>query len=247
MLDTGLLHTQIDWEVEPLVAEMGSAADLEQVRRSPLLRARAALDHVLSMANTVDEETMVSAQLMMVYVQLCFRQYYDALGTSEKVMEQLENVSNTNGSSSSEGVDEAMRQLTLKRQMATARLYASEASCALGQVVEAMKHLVGDGKEDALDRLAFDLSGVTLETASNNAKGKRKLARAQATVRSCACVVTAALGNSQASKQLANSANAMEDAYEPNRERSSARRALIYALLRDGHHSPALNLLLSLR
>jgi hypothetical protein len=144
---------------------------------------------------------------------------------------------------------EPFNENTTQNHMATARIYAAEAeaSCALGEMVESMKYFVIDGKEDAFDRLASDLSGVTLETAAGNGKGKRRLAKAQAMVHSSACAVTAAMGNTQAANQLANSANAMEDAHAHNRERSSARRAPIYALLRDGHQSPALNLLLSSR
>jgi pentatricopeptide repeat protein len=66
-------------------------------------------------------------------------------------------------------------------------------------------------------------------------------------VRSSASAATAAMGNLTAAKQLAMSAQAMEDAYESSRERSSARRALIYCLLRGDNHSAALSLLQSMR
>jgi hypothetical protein len=220
-----------------VVEVVGSTADLEQVRKSPLLRARAALERVNSHESGLDSVTLTSARLSLAYVSLAFRDYQRALDVSKVVLE-AEKVP--------AGADEVTRRL-YDRQMATARMYAAEASCALGEMIDSMKFLVGDGKEDAFDRLASDLGGVTLETAAGNGKGKRRLAKAQTMVRSSACAVTAAMGNSQAAKQLANSANAMEDAYASNRERSSARRALIYALLRDGHRSPALTLLMSLR
>ena len=107
--------------------------------------------------------------------------------------------------------------------------------------------MIGDGKGDAIDRLASDLSGVTLETAAANGKGKRRLARAQTMVKSSASAATAAMGSSTAAKQLAMQAQAMEDAYESNRAKSSARRALVYCLLREGNHSAALSLLQSMR
>ena len=232
-----MLSDDIDVIRENLVEVVGSPEDMEQVKRTPLLRARAALDHVVSHGANLDSETLIAARLSLAYVSLAFRDYKQALAISRLVLETKE---------LSPGVAGVTRRLH-DRQMATARMYAAESSCALGEMVESMKYLVGDGKEDAFDRLASDLSGVTLETAASNGKGKRRLARGQTMVRSSACAVTAAMGNTQAAKQLAHSASAMEDAYASNRGRSSARRALIYALLRDGHQSPALNLLMSLR
>jgi hypothetical protein len=244
IVDSSMLSDDVDVEREELEVELGSPADLEQVKRTPLLRARAVLEHVLREgAATLAPDTLTSTRLSLAYVKLAFRDYRQALEISQLVLAEESKQEPTDA----DGADLVTRRLNHNRQMATARIYAAEASCALGEMVESMKYLVGDGKEDAFDRLASDLSGVTLETAAGNGKGKRRLAKAQAMVRSSACAVTAAMGNTQAAKQLANSANAMEDAYAHNRERSSARRALIYALLRDGHQSPALNLLLSLR
>lgn len=246
VIDRSLLRDNFDVEHEELVVDLGSTADLEQVKRSPLLRARAALEHVLSQnPESLEADTLTSARLSLAYVKLAFRDHRQALEIAQLVLDAGKTPSTENNSAVP--AEEVSRRLHHNRQMATARMYAAEASCALGEMVDSMKFLVGDGKEDAFDRLASDLSGVTLETAAGNGNGKRRLAKAQAMVRSSACAVTAAMGNSQAAKQLANSANAMEDAYDANRERSSARRALIYALLRDGHQSPALNLLLSLR
>lgn len=50
-------------------------------------------------------------------------------------------------------------------------MYAAEASCALGDATASMKILVNGGS-DAIDRLASDLAGVTLEEASKDPKGK---------------------------------------------------------------------------
>lgn len=227
--DVGVIHEEIE-------SVLASPEDIDQVKRNPLLRARASLAHALENEAALSSDALVSARLSMSYVCLAFGEYSRALELSKIVLDNAEPSNDA----------EVTRRLH-KRQVATARMYAAEASCALGEMVDAMKFLVGDGKNDAFDRLASDLGGVTLETASTNDKGKRRLAKAQTMVRSSACAVTAAMGNPQAAKQLANSANAMEDAYSANRERSSARRALIYTLLREGHQSPALTLLLSLR
>jgi hypothetical protein len=126
-------------------------------------------------------------------------------------------------------------------------MYAAESSCVLGKAMDAMKFLVGDGQDDAFDRLASDLGGVTIETAAANGRGKRRLARAQTAVLSSASAVTADLGNFAAAKKLAMSAQAMEDAYQSNREQSSSRRALAYTLLKSGNNGAALSLFRSLR
>merc|ERR1719491_686349 len=109
-----------------------------------------------------------------------------------------------------------------------------------------MRYLEGNGQEDAFDRLASELGGVTIEVASSNSLGKARLARAQSMVRSSASVASAALGNLTTAKQLAMSAQAMEDAYSSSRERSNARRALFYCMLREGNSGAALSLLKSL-
>lgn len=201
------------------------------------VRARACLEHAVKHGDGLGDEALMSAHLTLAFVQLAFRKYGDALRAAKLVLESPD---------PTESADEITRR-TNKRRLATARMYAAEACCALGETVAAMKFLVGDGQDDAFDRLASDLGGVTIETASTNGMGKRRLARAQTAVRSSASAVTAALGNFAAAKKLAITAQAMEDAYTTNRERSTARRALIYTLLRGGNHGAALSLLRSHR
>ena len=217
------------------MTEIASKEDLEQIIRFPELRARYCLEKVIGF--NPDEPILVSARLSLAFTLLAFREYRKVLELSRQVIEAKE------PSASQEDI--ALR--VHKRRVATARLYAAEASCALGEAAEARNFLLGDGKGDAIDRLASDLGGVTQETAAANGKGKRRLARAQTMVRSSASAATAAMGNSTAAKQLAMQAQAMEDAYESNREKSSARRALVYCLLREGNHSAALSLLQSMR
>mmetsp|Transcript_22453 Transcript_22453/g.25273 ORF Transcript_22453/g.25273 Transcript_22453/m.25273 type:complete len:995 (+) Transcript_22453:122-3106(+) len=141
-----------------------------------------------------------------------------------------------------------VHQTLLKRQQATARMYASEAHASLGDAMASMKLLVGDGKDDAFDRLSSDLGGVTMERAASRSTAKARLAKAQTMVRCSASAASAALGNVTASKQLAMSAQAMENSYSPSRAGTSqARKALIYCMLREGNHGAALTLLRSAR
>lgn len=229
---------QPDVNDEELVSVLASREDLDQVKRNPLLRARATLRHVLdSSADSLGHEVLTTSRLALAYVHLAFKDYREALNLCKVVLASPV---------SSVDMDEvSLRSHT--RRLATARMYAAEASCALGETVEAMKFLVGDGQDDAFDRLASDIGGVTIETAAANGQGKRRLARAQTIVRSSASAITAAMGNLTAAKQLAMSAQAMEDAIDSNRGSSCARRAQIYTLLRGGHHGTALSLLRSLR
>lgn len=226
-------------EAEAVAALLATPEDLEQVKRSPLLRARASLEQALQMPDKLSAVDMTAARLTLSYVHLAFHEYTEALKMAQLVLD-------------SQTLPETADSVTIrthKRRLATARMYAAEASCLSGDSTAAMKFLVGDGQDDAFDRLASDLSGVTLEMAASNpgGTGKRRLARAQTVVRSSASAITADMGNLTAAKQLAMSAQAMEDAYASNRERSVARRALIYTLLREGHEGPALSLLRSLR
>ena len=136
-------------------------------------------------------------------------------------------------------------QLTLiKRLMATARLYASEACSILGDPMSSMTFILGDRKENALDRLAIDLSGVTIEKANSSPKAKTQLAKAQCMVRCNASAAWAVVGNHPVSRQLAMSAQAMENSYSTTRDDSAARKALIYGMLREGNQGAALLTLL---
>ena len=208
---------------------------MDQINRFPELRARYCLERVIR--SDPDETILLSAKLSLAFTLLAFREYRKVLELARQVMDAPD-----------PSVDQADISFRVhRRRVAVAKLYAAEALCAIGEAAEARNFLLGDGKGDAIDRLASDLGGVTLETDAANGKGKRRLARAQTMVRSSASAATAAMGNSTTAKQLAMQAQAMEDAYESNREKSSARRALVYCLLREGNHSAALSLLQSMR
>lgn len=241
VIDNSVFSDDVGVVREEIVAVLGSPEDIEQVKRNPLLRGLASLEHVMQNEDQLESDALTSARLSISYIYLAFGDHRRALDMANVVLESMSSIMlNENNKSDS------VHRLH-KCQVANARMYAAEASCALDDMTGAMKLLVGDGKDDAFDRLASDLSGVTFETASASDQAKRSLAKAQTMVRSSACAVTAAMGNNRAAKQLAHSANAMEDAYSSNRERSSARRALIYTLLREGNQSSALTMLFSLR
>lgn len=224
---------------EELVPNVGSVADIDQVKRNPMLRARFALEHVLGSESTSSERDVITAaQLSLAFVNLAFKDYQQAFNISAGIIQHEEECNN---------IGSVSNKLYTRRQFATARMYAAESLLNLSKAQDAMQLLVGDEKDVAFDFLAFDISGVSSETAAVNEKAKRRLAKAKAMVRSSGCAVYTATGDFETAIQLANSAPAVEGAIESNLECSVARRALIYTLLREGQQSPALELLTSLR
>lgn len=232
-MDHSLCAERVGPVWEALVPVLASEEDLEQVRTNPLLRAHACLEHVLA-DPALSPELIVSVRVSLTFVLLHFREYRKALETAEQVIDSPEPPLNDTNEVS----------VSLRRHKAIARMYAAEAVCVLGDPRASMKFLAGEGDGDALDRLASDMAGgITLNTADSNGESKRRLAQAQSMVRASASAATAAAGNLTAAKQLAMSAQALEDANEANRVRSSARRALVYCLLRGGNHAAALTML----
>ena len=234
------VNTKDSLSVANIKEVLGTEADLVEIQANPLSRARGALGIALSIfeasAQRNDTTGISSARLAMSYVCLEYRDFQSALDFAKLVLNNVDNKSDAN--------DIVGRNL-LQRQQATARMYAAEASCALGDAMASMRFLVGDGKDDAFDRLASALGGVTLEMAASSGQGKARLARAQAMVRSSASAASAGLGNLAAAKQLAVSAQAMEGAYSA--DKSYARRALVYCMLREGNCGAALSVLRSAR
>lgn len=217
-------------QLEPVI---GSPEDQAQVRRNPLLRADSALSFVVANADDLDTDTLLSARLNYCFVCLCFRRYDQALELAKTVL---------GTDFVGEQSDETSALVRLRRRnIATARMYAAEASCRLGEMRDAMSFLVGQGQDDAYEQLASHLSGVTFEMASTNESGKRRLAKAHEMVLSSACAISAAVGNLTYAKQLARRADSMDST------RSYARRALIYSLLREEKQWQALDMLLSLQ
>lgn len=215
------------------------------------MRAKMALKMALQLfgenGTNSDELELQSARLSFAYVCLEDKDFKTALEYSMMVLDNSKTIA-VNAATEDEDPAESARQIMIKRQAATARMYASEASASLGDPMASMKILVGDGKDDAFDRLSSDLGGVTIGMASANNKAKSRLAKAQTMVRCSASAASASLGNLTASKQLAMSAQAMENSYMASREGpSQARKALIYCMLREGNDGAALTLLRSAR
>lgn len=220
VLDTGGITLE---KLEPVV---GSREDIAQVRRNPLLRASSVLSFVVN-SDDMDTDTLTSARLNYCYVCLCLRRYTKALDLAKTVLD------------SEIGDDESLLRFR-RRNLATARMYAAEASCRLGEMRDSMSFLVGQGHDDAYEQLASHLSGVTFEMASTSESGKRRLAKAHEMVLSSASAVSAAVGNLTYAKQLARRADSMDST------RSYAKRALIYSLLSEGNQLQACDMLLSL-
>lgn len=217
-----------------------------QVKRNPLLRARATLEAVVRGVGSNDPpkialDALISARLSLSYVNLAMGEYRNALDIAKAVMITLESYVKRDDHLESVIVRRLQRQ-----QLGTCRMYASEACFCLGDLSTSMFYLIGDGKDDAFNRLASDLSGVPLNTPSAGEAMKQKLIQCQSMVRSSACVVAAAIGNHKQAKDLAYAANALEGDL-PNPDRSSARQALIYSLICEENQSSALSILLSAR
>ena len=230
---------------------LGGDEDLELVLHLPLKRANFAFQRAMDHQSTNDEIRQ-SAQLSLAYIALAAEDYARALELAAAVLTETEKEGVV--PSAADGNDNAGGQPTTPspaiRRQATARMYASEAACLLGDTMQAMKFLAGAGDGQAFDRLASELSGVPPETAKTSLVGKQRLAQAQSAVRTSASAVTATMGNLSTSKQLADAAQALEDGARSgssDADESMARRALIYCLLRSGTTSAALSLMQSER
>jgi hypothetical protein len=244
--EDNLSDPKVDWDFvsEVNVPIFGCPEDLDEVRRKPIVRAHLALEIAMELAEDNNEQvydvTIQAIRLSLAYVFLEIRDYRAALRCAERTLASLPHFQDDPDM-------DAARKAMLNRQEATARMYASEACAMLGKTSESMQYLAGDGQNDAVDRLASDLAGVTFEMAASDPKAKTRLAKAQTMVRCSASAASAALGNLSASKQLALSAQAMENSYSISREHSAARRAMLYTMLREGNHGAALSLIRSAR
>eukprot|EP00535_Pseudo-nitzschia_heimii_P009107 CAMPEP_0197191228 /NCGR_PEP_ID=MMETSP1423-20130617/23006_1 /TAXON_ID=476441 /ORGANISM="Pseudo-nitzschia heimii, Strain UNC1101" /LENGTH=781 /DNA_ID=CAMNT_0042643801 /DNA_START=63 /DNA_END=2408 /DNA_ORIENTATION=- len=240
-----------DNSVRKELPALSSPEDLKAIRDNALIRARMALKMALDLfgenSTDADELELQSARLSFAYVCLEEKDFKIALEYSMLVLNNTK-ADSLDSLAEEEDPAESARKTMIKRQVATARMYASEASASLGDPMASMKILVGDGKDDAFDRLSSDLGGVTIGMASTNSKAKSRLAKAQTMVRCSASAASASLGNLTASKQLAMSAQAMENCHMASRDGTSqARKALLYCMLREGNHGAALTLLRSSR
>lgn len=222
-----------------LVAAMGSIEDLEQVKRNPLLRARASLHYAIHHSDCLESDALVSARLSLCYVDLAFGYSQSVLESAKEILEKI-NITVVNSTAE----PECVRRLR-QRQHATALMYAAEASCALGDVKGALRFLSGDDVDDSIDTLVSNLSGVTLEMATSSVAASRRFAKARAMVRSSVRALTSVAGDTSASRDMDQSVNALDDRSASAQVRSVAQRSLIYTLLRENSQPSAFSMLLS--
>jgi len=224
ILDSRTLPKHVVYDDETLVKDIGSRSDIEQVQRVPLLRAQGCLEYVLQL-KAVDKTSLASARVSLAYVKLCMRDNGGALNAARAV---IESVSVTDS-------------VHMKRLLSTARMYAAEAACEMGNFSDAKAFLLHTGGTESLDLIASDLNdNTTANGASSN-----DLAEAQAAVRAFASVIAAAQGDPLGAKKFVSSTSTVDSPIES--KQASIRRALMYSLMRDGHQSSALSLFLSLR
>jgi hypothetical protein len=223
--------------IEEPESVLASSEDMAQVRRSPLVRARVCIEIALQSESKLNHTQLIASRLGLAFIYLSFGYHQRALDMCQLIF----------GMSSPLFGDDTITSRLYRRQLATARLYASEAACALGQPGKSMLYLtVGSLDESDLDGLVRSLSGVSLDATSD--KAKRQLERAQAIVRSLTVVLSSNSNDtySQSARQLVAKVRSEEEWHSMDIEKSSACLALVYSLLRAGEQSPALGLLMSM-
>lgn len=238
---------------------LGSKEDLEYAAKYPLQQASFCLDKVMKLLRDasvgasgikMDRDCLESARCAQAYVMLELKEFKQALFLAKLLLMDAATRKETSG----------IHHIMHKRRRATASLYGCEACCALGDAVGALKFLTGETDDEAvLDRLAVDLAGISTNSYLNlpatlppETEGRRKgrIKQAQAMVRTSASAATAAMGRLGTAKQLAMSAINLEDnaGLPPtDASRISARKALLYCMLREGNHDGALAVLRSTR
>lgn len=241
-------------------ARLGSREDMEYVAKFPLQQASFCLDKVMKLlrdasvgaaGSKMDGDCLESARCAQAYVLLELKVYKQALFLAKLILMDTANRKETSG----------LHGVTQKRRRATAAMYACEACCALGDAVGALKFLTGEKEEDSvLDRLAVDLAGVDsnsyLSAPSSippdvESRRKARVKHAQAMVRTSASAATAAMGRLGMAKQLAMSAISLEEnaglGASAEAHRNTAKKALLYCMLREGNRDGALAVLRSSR
>jgi hypothetical protein len=239
-------------------ATLASKEDLEYFSKYPLQQASFCLDRVMKLLRDasigspglkMDRDCLESARCAQAYVMLELKEYKQALFLAKLLLMDAATMKDTSG----------LHNVMHKRRKATASMYGCEACCALGDSVGALKFLTGEKEDDSvLDRLAADLAGVGTDaqadvpTEDNGTESRRKmrLKLAQAMVRTSASAATAAMGRLGTAKKLAMSAISLEDVAglpPSDTSRSSARKALLYCMLREGNRDGALAVLRSSR
>jgi hypothetical protein len=226
-------------EAEPVLA---SPEDIAQVQRNPLVRARTCIEFALQSEAKLNNVQLMSSRLGLAYIYLAFGNHQRAIDMCQIVFGMSEPL---------EEIDSIATRL-YRRQIATARLYAAEAACALGQPRKSLLFLTGaSGNCDDCDvnGLAISLSGVSIELVSTNEKARQLFEKAQTIVQSSTIALASndCDSNAQAAKELADKVQSEDDWYPMDSEKSSACLVLVYSMLRAGEQSSALALLMSMR
>ncbi|KAI2512225.1 hypothetical protein MHU86_2101 [Fragilaria crotonensis] len=210
-------------------ATLASKEDMEYFSKYPLQQASFCLDRVMKLLRDasigspglkMDRDCLESARCAQAYVMLELKEYKQALFLAKLLLMDAATMKDTSG---------------------------------------LHNFLTGEKEDDSvLDRLAADLAGVgtgsypdvPAEDNGTETRRKMRLKHAQAMVRTSASAATAAMGRLGTAKKLAMSAISLEDiAGLPPAEasRSSARKALLYCMLREGNRDGALAVLRSSR
>jgi hypothetical protein len=239
-------------------AMLASKEDMDYFTKYPLQQASFCLDRVMKLLRDasigasgvkMDHDCLESARCAQAYVMLELKEYKQALFLAKLLLMDAATRKETSG----------LHNVMHKRRKATASMYGCEACCALGDAAGALKFLTGEKEDDSvLDRLAMDLAGVCRKShvdaptdeAETDTLKKTRIKQSQAMVRTSASAATAAMGRLGTAKKLAMSAISLEDsAGLPSSEanRVSARKALLYCMLREGNRDGALAVLRSSR
>jgi len=225
-----------------LVSSLGSEMDLQQVAEQPLGRAYRCLERVIGMneGNSVDKDCLESARCSLAFLKLELRDYQGASDLAMSIL--LEN-------------EEAywrqaggLRDRIHKQRLACARLYASEAFSALGNLESAMQLISREQDSSFRNELSVDLSGGVSPNIDVN--DVSKLIQSLTIVQTNASSVSASIGDLGQAEQLAISALQSSEQDQGNvsstsDQTSSARKALLFCMLQEGNREGALELLAS--
>jgi hypothetical protein len=235
---------------------LGSPRDMQQLKDTPLLRAMSCLqmahrllhsrtqtddkentEHVI--VSIDDKECLLATRLAMAYVHLEWSDYVLALRMSRLVLGDIADWKDT--SSSAENTKAHLLRL---RQAATAKLYACEALCAMGNPTEAMEMLQqndadkSEAKKDENASLARLASDLAMNSDDSSATQSRRLEKALEGVHISASGAAAAAGNLVLAKKHAMHASSICTTVE-------SRRAMLYCMMKEGNHEGALALIRS--
>jgi hypothetical protein len=237
--------------MEDVESVLASPEDMEQVKRNPLLRARACIENALQYESKLNNIQLISSRLGLCYIYLSFGYYQHALDMCQIIFKIPKPTTDDTTTITSR---------LYRRQIATTRLYAAEASCALGQPKSALIFLSSDNDNEngTVNELALSLSGMSIESITINEKAKRQFDKAQMIVQSLTIALTSDDNNNSSNvlhgqqvtttaKQLANKVRLEDDWNTMDNDKSSACLALVYSMLRAGEQSSALALLMSMR